>query len=160
VVALFNWSEKEATVGFDFAELGLDAAAEYAVDEFWTRTFQGARTGRFEMPVPGHGVRLLAVHRALPRPQFLSSDRHITQGAVELTQLAWDAPAKTLSGSVKAVAGHPLTLRFRVPAGFAFSEVRSAGDVSCAANAEGPEVLAVTLKSPASQTTPFTIAWK
>lgn len=52
VVALFNWSEQEAASGFDFAELGLDAEAEYAIDEFWTHSFQGVRKGRFEMPVP------------------------------------------------------------------------------------------------------------
>lgn len=160
VVALFNWSEKEAPVGFDFAELGLDPAAEYALFEFWTRAYQGVRKGRFEMPVPGHGVRLLAVHRALNRPQFLSSDRHVTQGAVELTQLEWNAAAKALSGTVKAVAGDTFTLRFRAPAGFALASARAEEGVACAAAAEEPEVVAVTLKSPATRTVSFSLTWK
>jgi hypothetical protein len=160
VVALFNWSDKAETVGFDFAEIGLDAAGEYAVDEFWTRTFQGIRKDRFEMTVPGHGVRLLAVHRAWPRPQFLSSDRHITQGAVELTQLAWDASVQTLSGAVKAVAGHPLTLRFRVPAGLTCSEAKAGAGATCRVATAGPDVLSVTLTSPESQPVPFSIVWK
>jgi len=160
VVALFNWSEQEASVGFDFAELGLDAAADYALYEFWTNTSQGVRKGRFETKVPAHGVRLVAVHPAADHPQFLSSDRHVTQGGVELTQLAWNASSKTLAGAVNVVAGYPLTLRFRVPAGFALASAKAEGGAACTAAAEGTDVLAVTLKSAASQTAPFALTWK
>lgn len=160
VVALFNWSEQEAASGFDFAELGLDAEAEYAIDEFWTRSFQGVRKGRFEMPVPGHGVRLLAVHRAQPRPQLLSSDRHVTQGAVELTRLAWDEASKTLSGAVKTVKGDPLTLRFRTPAGFTFDAATAEGGAACKAAADPAGVLSVTFTSDASREVPFALRWK
>jgi len=160
VVALFNWSESGAAVGFDFAELGLLPDKEYALYEFWTNAYQGVRKGRFEMQVPAHGVRLLAVHRAQAVPQFISSDRHITQGAAELTKLAWDAPAKTLAGAVKAVKGYPLTLRFRVPAGYVFSEAKAEGGVTCNAVTESAEIIAVTLTSPVSHDVPFTLAWK
>ena len=160
VVALFNWSESGTTVGFDFSEIGLMADADYALYEFWTNAYQGVRKGRFEMQVPSHGVRLLAVHRAQAAPQFISSDRHITQGAVELTQLAWDTSAKTLAGSVKVVKGSPLTLRFRVPAGYVFSGAKAEGGVTCNAAAEAAEIVAVTLTSPVSQDVPFTLAWK
>jgi len=160
VVALFNWSEAEAAIGFDFAELGLDAGAEYALYEFWTSAFQGVRKGRFEMKVPAHGVRLVSVHRAQATPQFLSSDRHITQGAVELTQLAWNASAKSLAGSVKTVKGYPLTLRFRVPAGYAFDAAKAEGGAVCKAAAESADVVAVTLTSPTSQDVPFALTWK
>ena len=160
VVALFNWSESEALVGFDFAELGLTADAEYVIDEFWTKAYQGVRKGRFEMQVPARGVRLLAVHRALSTPQFLSSDRHVTQGAVELTRLAWDAAAKTLAGSVQAVKGSPLTLRFRVPSGYVFELARADGGVTCKAVSESAELVVVTLTSPVSQDVPFALSWK
>jgi len=160
VVALFNWDENETPVGFAFDELGLDAEAEYAIDEFWTSSFQGVRKGRFELTVPGHGVRLLAVHRALPRPQFLSSDRHITQGAVELTRLAWDAATKTLSGSVKTVKGYPLTLRFRTPAGFAFDSAAAEDGTACKAAADSAGILSVTFTSASSHEVPFALRWK
>ena len=160
VVALFNWSETEAPVGFDFSELGLDRDAEYALYEFWTSRFQGVRKGRFEMPVPGHGVRLLAVHRKQPNPQFLSSDRHIAQGAVELSALSWDATAKALTGSVKAVKGSPLKLRFLVPAGFKHRSTTAKDGVTCQSSGEEGGLLAVTLTSPVTQDVPFTIAWE
>jgi hypothetical protein len=160
VVALFNWAESEAPVGFDFSELGLAPDADYALYEFWTNAFQGVRKGRFEMKVPAHGVRLLAVHRAQAHPQFISSDRHITQGGVELTQLAWSAAEKTLAGSVKAVKGSPLTLRFRAPAGYALDTAKADKGVSCTGVAEASELVAMTLVSPVSQEVSFTLAWK
>lgn len=160
VVALFNFTESAAAIGFDFAELGLDSGADYALYEFWTAAYQGVRKGRFDMQVPSHGVRLLAVHRAQAVPQFLSSDRHIAQGAVELTRLAWDASAKTLAGAVKAVKGSPLTLRFRVPAGFALDAAKAGGGAGCQAAAESADVVAVKLTSAVSQEVPFTLLWK
>jgi len=160
VVALFNWDEKEAELGFTFDDLGLDAAADYAIYEFWTGTYQGVRKARFDMPVPGHGVRLLAVHRAQAVPQFLSSDRHITQGGVELTGLAWDGARNVLTGAVKAVKDHPVTLRFRVPQGFALASASSADGITCQAAAEANGAVAVKLLSGVSQEVPFTLSWK
>ena len=159
VVALFNWSEQEAAVGFDFTEIGLDPAVDYAVCEFWTKAFQGLRKGRFEMAVPAHGVRLLAVHPAVAHPQFLNSDRHVTQGGVELKSLAWDGTAKTLSGTVKAIKSYPLTLRFRVPKDYAFKAVTAAPGVACETAAEAEEVRAVTLTSPETKDVDFALTF-
>ena len=160
VVALFNWEETPAQTGFDFAELGLDPEADYAVYEFWTGRSHGVRSGRFDLAVPGHGTRLLAVHRATPHPQFLSSDRHLTQGGVELKALAWDAASKTLAGTVSAVKDFPLTLRFRTPPGYMFDAARAEGGAACKAALETPELLAVTLTAPATGPVPFVLAWK
>ena len=160
VVALFNWDDAGKDVGFAFDELGLEPDAEYAVYEFWTSAWQGVRKGRFDMPVPPRGVRLLAVHKALDVPQFLSSDRHITQGAVELKRLAWDAPSKTLAGAVDVVGGHPLTLRFRTPRDFASAAAKAGDDVACAVSAESADVVAVTLKSTISREVVFSITWQ
>ncbi|MFO7936118.1 MAG: alpha-galactosidase [Kiritimatiellia bacterium] len=160
VVALFNWSEKETSVGFDFAEIGLDPSATYVMDEFWTRTYQGIHKTRFEMPVPGHGVRLLAVHRAAAHPQYLSSDRHVTQGAVELTDLAWNDVARTLTGGVKTVKGFPLTLRFTTPPGFTFDSAKTENNASFRTDAGAKGVVNVKITSPGSQIVPFVLKWK
>lgn len=160
VVALFNWEEKEKNVGFDFAEIGLDPSATYVIDEFWTRTLQGEHKTHFAMSVPGRGVRLLAVHRAQPRPQFLSSDRHVTQGAVELTALAWDAASKSISGGVKAVKSFPLTLRFTTPSGFTFESVKAENNATCKTKVDAKGVVNLTITSPGTQTVPFSLKWK
>lgn len=160
VVALFNWTESDAAIGFNFAELGLKPNADYALFEFWTNAYQGVKKNRFEMTVPAHGVRLLSVHRAQAVPQFLSSDRHVTQGGVELKQVAWNAGDKSLAGSVRAIKGFPLTLRFRTPSGFTFAEAKVDGGASAETVAESSEVVALKLTSPATQDVAFTLTWK
>lgn len=121
VVALFNWSDAPQDIGFTMAELGEDQNAAYAFYEFWTATSQGVHTGRFAMPVPPRSVRLLAMHRAAAHPQFLRSDRHITQGGVEVRRCAWNEAERVLEGAVQVIGGFPLTLRFRVPEDFVLS---------------------------------------
>lgn len=160
VVALFNWTENDAVVGFDFSELGLASDAEYLLYEFWTNSFQGARKGRFEMQVPKHGVRLLAIHRAKAHPQFISSDRHITQGAVELKNIEWQESGKCLKGTVKVVKNSPMTMRFRVPSAYSFDAAKVADAAACTAVAETKEIVAVTLKSPETKDIAFTLTFK
>lgn len=160
VVALFNWEEEEARIECSFEELGLDANVERVLYEFWTATYQGAHKEHFAVRVPGHGVRLLAIHRKRDEPQYLGSDRHITQGAVELTHLAWQAHAKSLVGKVKLVAKYPLTLRFRTPPGFVFGTAHSAEGVTCSTSTADAEMVALTLTSAVSREVPFTLTWQ
>ncbi len=118
VVSLFNWTEKDAQVGVRFDELGLPADREYLVYDFWNQRLLGRFKTEYACTLPGHSNGLLAVHPALDRPQFLSSDRHITQGAVDLEDLRWNDAACTLSGRVRLVQNHPTNLVFCVPKTF------------------------------------------
>ncbi len=156
VVALFNWSDAPQTVGFDMAELGEDPTAAFALYEFWTAAGQGVHAGRFAMAVPPRGVRLLAMHPATAHPQFLSSDRHITQGAVEMRSCAWDDAARALSGSVQAIGGFPLTLRFRVPEGYE-GKGAAANGKACEVRRERRDVVAMTLSAEATREVTFRV---
>lgn len=115
VVALFNWGEEDAEIGFDFAELGLDPARTYAVYETWTDAWQGFRSGAFAMTVPRHAVRLLVVHPKADRPILLSSDRHITRGLEDVVDFR--AADGRIDLKVKCVAGHTTTVRVLHPDG-------------------------------------------
>lgn len=142
VVALFNWSEDAASLGFELAELGL-APGEYLGYEFWTGRFCGATSDRFETLVPGRGVRLVAFHRAQAVPQFLSSDRHITQGAVDLRDVSWRENAQELTATFALVGKNRTTATFHVPQGYRFLNAEGADlDLTTALEAEG-EILKV-----------------
>ena len=118
VTALFNWDDEAKEIPFTFAELGLDPAQDYLLYEFWTGEFFGAAREAFSMEVPPRAVRLLCIAAADPhRPVFISSSRHIAQGAVDLTDLTWDGREGLLTGKARVVAGHKTTLRFVLPAG-------------------------------------------
>ena len=125
VVALFNWEDEEAEVGFDFTEIGLDPAEDYMMYEFWTNQYIGVVDGGYSCKIPSHAVRLFALRKVQPNPQFLSSDRHITQGAVDVKSMQWKAPM--LQGCVELIGGFPTTFRFAIPEGMSVKNV----SVSC-----------------------------
>ncbi|MBQ0031343.1 MAG: alpha-galactosidase, partial [bacterium] len=125
VVALFNWDDAEKAVGVDWTELGEPAARKFVAWEFWGAEYLGEKSGRLELKVPPRSVRLVALQPAAGRPQFLTSDRHVTQGGVELKDQNWSG--KSLKATVNVIGGFPMTVRFAVPEGFAVQDVEAEG---------------------------------
>ena len=117
VVGVFNWSEKPAKQTVRFEELGLDKG-KWIVYDFWNAKLLGLFDTEFTQTIPAQGSGLYAIHRNLDRPQFISTDRHITQGATSILELYWDNDKNTLSGKTRLVAHYPTTLTFYVPAGY------------------------------------------
>lgn len=117
-VAVFNWdAERADEVTVDLARLGLAASEQdvYVGFDFWADAFVPAFAQRITLPLPPSSCRVLAVHRQLERPQLVSTSRHVTQGAVDLVSVQWDAAQRTLSGVSRVVAGDPYELRVATP---------------------------------------------
>ena len=125
VVSLFNFSDEMQTVETSIEALGLPQG-EYVYYEFWTRDW-GDTSGQLRRELPPHSNALIALHRKVAHPQFLSTDRHVTQGGTSLEALAWDDALKALSGATRVVGGFPSTLVFRLPEGYTFAEVIAEG---------------------------------
>lgn len=160
VVALFNWTEKEAEIGFDFEELGLAKDKFYAIHEFFTDEFQDIYQGEgsFSMTIPPHAVRLLAVHEEQPHPQFITTDRHFTQGAVDLEDLAWDDANCTLSGKVQLVGGFASTMTFLVPDNYELTGSSAEGAaLTLKKNADG--LLKISLAAESNCTADFCLSF-
>ena len=96
-------------------------------------------------------MRLFALHEAADHPQFVGDDRHITQGAVELNALEWDAAAKTYTLDAKAVGGFPFTYFVRVPEGFSFKSASAPKGGTVEAKMRDDLRLAVTISATSSQ---------
>lgn len=150
VVALFNWDDKEKLVGFDWNEIGEDATRRFLGWEFWGGRFLGGLERRLELSVPPRSVRLVALQPDLGHPQFLTSDRHVTQGAVGLRDQRWDDG--TLSLSVETVGGFQQTLHIVVPDGFSLKSVIAPGAKVATAEESDGRILAVTLETEVSAT--------
>ena len=120
VVALFNFTDAPRTFDVSMESLGLDPSKPYTAFEFWSGTWEGLIVGGIGCEIPMRTVRLIALWEAAEHPQFVGDDRHITQGAVELNDLKWNAAAKTYALDVKAIGGFPFTYFVRVPDGFKF----------------------------------------
>ena len=105
--------------------LGLDAAKNYYVYEFWNDHFLGKLGGsaKLEASLAVGEARMFSVREVLDHPQVLSTNRHLMQGYVDLANVKWDASNKTLSGTAKVVGGEP----FRIVVASNGSQVRKVG---------------------------------
>jgi hypothetical protein len=146
VVSLFNWSDEPATLRLTFAQLGLDSAKDYLLYEFWSRRFLGSRKEVFELPLEPRSNLLLAVHPRLDRPQFLATDRHVSQGGVELTGTTWNQERSELVCTLKLVENDPLTVYFHAPSSFALEGVTADGATVQNASAHATPMFSVLLR--------------
>src|SRR5690606_16475756 len=76
----------------------LDPGKTYLAFDFWKQQFIGEVSSEINTIVQPGSVNLLTLHEKTGRPQFLSTDRHVMQGALELEQVNWDEETKTISG--------------------------------------------------------------
>lgn len=169
VVGLFNWDSAPAEIDEPIGRLGLDEGREYAAFDYWTNALLPPVKGRLRVTlaaaVSGEGKEakptnaqnacaMLAIRELLDRPQAISTSRHLTQGLVDLTDEAWDAPVSTLSGTSRVVGGDPYELRiltrstrgsWTMAAAEISREDRAAG-VTVDAKADG-ELVRITFKA-------------
>ncbi|MGN0853232.1 MAG: hypothetical protein ACI4Q3_07620 [Kiritimatiellia bacterium] len=149
-VALFNFSDAPKDFDVPLASLGLDPEKTYVAHEFWKQDFAG-EIGKslVASEVPMRSVRLYAIREAADHPQFVGDDRHITQGAVELNDLRWDAKAGVYTLDVKAIGGFPFVYKVRVPAGYDFVSATASRGTARVKTA-APGLLAVTVAAETS----------
>jgi hypothetical protein len=102
-----------------FEDLGLDPQPEYLVYEFWSkRLVQVSRSG-FRAPAAEKGsTQVFAIREKLDHPQLVSTSRHISQGAVELTETVWKPGTPAFEGVSKLLAGDPYEIVVRAPPGW------------------------------------------
>lgn len=143
VVALFNWEGRAKRIGFGWGEIGESAERRFVAWEFWGAEYLGEKAGRLELEVPPRSVRLVALQPAADHPQFLTSDRHVTQGGVELLDQKWDG--SRLSVGIAVVGGFPQMVRFAVPQGWKIKSATADGTGVKAEEECGGRVAAVEL---------------
>ncbi len=121
VLHRLNWAKQGAPARtVTFADIGLDPTKEYLVHEFWSGVTLGVRRGSFEAgALDAMGIASYAIREKLDRPQLVSTSRHLSQGAVEIESLRWDAATLTLEGRSRIIAGDDYSIVVRVPAGYA-----------------------------------------
>jgi hypothetical protein len=88
--------------------LGLDASSSYYVYDFWNDRLVGKFSGeeRLEQELLPGEARMMSVHKVETHPQFLSTNRHIMQGYMDMPGRArWDATDLVLSGESDAIGG-------------------------------------------------------
>ena len=92
--------------------VGLDPQASYHVYEFWSDTYLGTLAGnaRLDYKLMPSCCAMVSLRKVQPNPQVVSTDRHLLQGWVDLSEVYWNAQSKTLSGKAHAIGGEPLKI--------------------------------------------------
>jgi hypothetical protein len=159
VVDIMNLGDVPADIRLDLkADLHLPDGM-YLVYDFWAQTALGIFTTDVPLAIRPFASRVLGIRRTCGRPQIYSTSRHITQGAVDLEQVVWDAATMTLSGTSRVVKGDPYTITLYVPSGY---QPDSTGFIPENANLSfaGGAVWLLTLRSEQSGLLDWSIAFR
>lgn len=92
--------------------LALDTSEAYYVYDFWNDRLIGALKGNSLLTQelrPGE-ARMMSVHAVQPVPQFISTNRHIMQGYIDLRSCRWDQKENKLKGESDVIGGEPYTI--------------------------------------------------
>lgn len=112
-LTLYNTREETAIVNTFFNEeavncgLELDVNEKYHVYEFWTDTYMGLYDGRATLSrhLRAGEAQMFSIHKQENYPQFISTNRHVMQGYVDLKDCYYDSYSKSLSG-ISSVVEH------------------------------------------------------
>lgn len=97
------------------AGMGLDPKRAYIAYDYWMERLVSNVSDPLEVEVAPGSVTLLAIHERLGRPQVISSDRHVLQGAIELEEVQWMEETQTLKGVSKGCPHRTDRLTIHLP---------------------------------------------
>jgi hypothetical protein len=118
VVGVFNFeTDKADSVRLDWKELGLPAGRRVQVFDFWNQEYLGEWADGMVVDTAPTSCRVLTLLPATNRVQLISTSRHITQGAIDLTSLNENAAGDDFQGTSKVVKNDLYELRFAFPRG-------------------------------------------
>jgi hypothetical protein len=129
IVQAINYRTTAQNKVIDFAKrIGLSPTQDVIVYDFWGNQCLGTFTGSVTVSIPAQDTRILAVVPKLTVPQIVSTNRHITQGGVDLLHVSWNAGTRVLSGTSQClVTGVPYTMALNIPAGFTLQSATMGG---------------------------------
>jgi len=126
VLHILNWSEKDktgtVTPAIAFKDLGLDSSKEYLVYEFWSDKFLGVLKNQIQPEgLAPYGLQSFAIREKINRPQLVSTNRHLSQGAAEIEMMVWES--NSIRGRSRMIVNDKYVMSFYVPDGYKFKAV-------------------------------------
>jgi hypothetical protein len=143
----------------DTGSLGQDPAASYYLYDFWNDQFIGEFRGdqTIEQTLKPQQALTYSLHRKKDHPQFLSTNRHIMQGFVDLTDVKWNAESTTYSGTAKVIAGEPFVITI---ANNGFSpKTTTASQGTAQLSPHNEEITRLTITSDSTAEVNWSIIW-
>lgn len=116
VVNVFNISGKKGSFYVNFEnDLNVDLG-EYLVYNFTKDKFEGIMTEGFDVNLDVNESCIFSVRKLEKRPQIVSTSRHISQGAAEVSGMTWENNELTITADL--IGGAEYTVTLYVPEGY------------------------------------------
>ena len=116
VVGVFNFDEDSTEQMYiKWVDLDLPSDKPIHVFDFWNKEYLGAWQAGMTLDVSPTSCRVLTLLPSNGDVQLISTNRHITQGWVDLKELNYDKAEKTYSGKSRVIKNDPYELRFVFP---------------------------------------------
>ncbi len=96
---------------------------DYLAFEFWDSEFLGVFRNELSIKIPPRKVKIISLHEYRGHPQFLSTNRHISQGGTDLKFLKWDNNNFILEGRMLVDKGFDYKIFFYIPEGFSIKNI-------------------------------------
>ena len=116
VVGVFNFDETTPEqTALRWHDLGIPDTGAVHVFDFWNKEYLGCWKAGFNVEVAPTSCRVLAIQPATDHVELVSTNRHITQGWVDIVDAEWNQMASAWRGSSRLIAGEPYEIRFAFP---------------------------------------------
>ncbi|MBN1388477.1 MAG: NPCBM/NEW2 domain-containing protein, partial [Bacteroidales bacterium] len=133
VVGLFNFEEKELKQHvLKFSDIGIEHEGPCHIFDFWNNEYLGAWENAAAFEIPPTSCRVLTILPDNEQIQLVSTNRHITQGWIDLEEINYDNEDKTCSGISNVIADDTYQIHFACPRGeyYEISELKVKGENS------------------------------
>lgn len=154
LVSVFNTTEKDLTETICLEDLGIDSKS-LLYYEYYSGVMRDVDNSVITATLKPFETKIYAIREKLIYPQIVSTNRHITQGAIEIKALGWDEEKRTLSLTADLVGQDAYTVSVRVPQGFAYAS-QSGFD----AIAEENSLLKLTVTAAENETRTFEVCFR
>jgi hypothetical protein len=115
VLGLFNWRQQDSLkLNVRLNDLGLDGT--YYCYDYWQQKRLENLSDSIGITVPPASCRILALRRIVDYPVVISTNRHVTQGMIDIRREDWSVAETCLRGQSELVANTPYTLLIALPA--------------------------------------------
>ena len=144
VLVLQNWTDESKRYSIRFSKLGLSDSKRYLVYRFWDQSWVGEFRRGVDLQVADRTGETYAIREVPAHPWVLSTDMHLTQGAVELQGVKFDRASHELTGRASRHVGAEGHVVIYVPRGYT---VRSgSGDYSVEKLPSGAAIVRLHLR--------------
>ncbi|OLC05939.1 MAG: hypothetical protein AUH42_06550 [Gemmatimonadetes bacterium 13_1_40CM_70_11] len=114
--ALVNWDEEARDVAVPLVGLGITGNKFDAYD-VWRNAPLPDLTTKLAARLEPRGALTVAIRPTVARPQVIGTTRHVVQGAVDITDEAWEAARRTLRATSANLDGRAYAVTIAVPRG-------------------------------------------